>query len=316
MTTNTVLGKDISGLKWDDLANDVYQDKLKRYAADPDNYSMYVGPSHSSILGADANGFVDVNGSNFDESAGANGIQNIWFKDPINGPENGHLTGLYKNPDGGVGVGYSVDDGNFWGDVLKNAAMMGAIMYGGGTLMGELGGGAAGAAGAAEASALPAGGMTATGTLGAAPWEAVAADGLGSGLTGTGVSDIGALMGTTGGAFDLGTGLSGVTAADLSSALAGGAPSFPADALRKVASKLIGGSTGGAQGAGRTSSSGFSGMPNEIYNMNPGMIQLAAAPQEKYQDSKPFAIGDYQQPDFGYGSDSKLAKLAKALQGG
>lgn len=87
-------------------------------------------------------------------------------------------------------------------------------------------------------AALPAGGMTATGTLSAAPWAATAAEGLGSGLVGTGVSDIGALMGTTSGAFELGSGLAGVSSADLATSLMNGIPVDGVDQLANEAEKL------------------------------------------------------------------------------
>jgi hypothetical protein len=92
-------------------------------------------------------------------------------------------------------------------------------MFGGAAAMGAGSAGAGAAAGAAEGAggfaALPAGGMTATGT--AAPW-ATSAGGLGtlgSGTYGATTAGVGSLMGTAGGGGALGTGLAGATTAGL-----------------------------------------------------------------------------------------------------
>lgn len=92
------------------------------------------------------------------------------------------------------------------------AAELGSGFYG----LGEAAAGSgweAAASGAFEA--LPAGGMQATGTLGAAPWAEAGLYELGGGFYGTSAADIGALMGTTvDGGFGLGSGMFGVDIAD------------------------------------------------------------------------------------------------------
>lgn len=95
--------------------------------------------------------------------------------------------------------------------------------------------------------------------------------------------------------------------------------------LAKLANVLKGGGTAGIFGSG----SGFAGSPNEISNMTPGMMQVAAAQQQQQQAANPFQIKDDAQPQFaggGYlaipegvrpqGGDSQIARLAKMLQEG
>lgn len=133
------------------------------------------------------------------------------------------------------------------------AAAFAPMLAGGG-----FGGLGAGAAGAAEAglTALPAGGMTATGT--AAPWLS-GAPALGSGLT-----DLGATAGaTTGGGMGLGSGFSGI--GPISAATSGGGAmdgligkglDF---ATSKGGSALIGGLLGGLGSRGPDSMTATSG---------------------------------------------------------
>lgn len=332
---------------WDNLISTIKSDPTWQDANNSERGSSFSSVNIPGIgpVTLDANGRINAldlaSEANYEKDRGAPVYNTIW--DGAN-----QETGAFNGNDPGT---YQVSHGGISPETL---GMLAAAIVTGGVASGW-GAGAGVGTGAAEGgfTALPAGGMTATGT--AAPWTTAASNVLGSGTFGTGVSDIGALMGTSGGALGLGTGMSGVTAADLASALQSGIPvdgmnQLPNEAEKlarqqtladagtdllptnlptvdlssglkatdalKLANTLKNMVSSPGKGGSSSSGGGFSGVPNEIYNMNPGMIQLASTPQDQHQAQNPFVIGDYKQPDFGYDDESQLSKLAKALKGG
>lgn len=165
----SVLGKDISGLRWDDLAQDLNTDKVRRNDSVNNGIDMYSGEGRSSYLGRDAQGYVDQTQANKNWQGGRDGgvdaydwrsITAINFKDE-NGPE-GMMTSLYRNDDGSVGVRYYQENDDFLTEMVKFAALSFALYTGVG-MLGEALGGAA-AAGIPEGAALTSGGGGTIGT--------------------------------------------------------------------------------------------------------------------------------------------------------
>jgi hypothetical protein len=158
----TVLGQDVSKLRWDDLANDVQSDKLVQ-ASQRDGYDMYSGTAYSKLLGANVQGYVDPynnpNGTGKGDSYGVDAndvrsITNVNLKDQ-NGPE-GYMTSLYRQDDGSVGVRYYKEQDTFLMDMVQFvaiAASMGSAITAAGASTTAAGTGvASGAAGATELS--------------------------------------------------------------------------------------------------------------------------------------------------------------------
>ena len=168
----TVLGRDISGWKWDDLVTDLNNDKLHQ-SSWSDSYDPYSGYAYSSMLGQKVQGYVDTKGPapagvKADDWAGpdpflASSISAINFKDK-DGPY-GMMTSLYRNDDGSVGVRYYEEKDNFLKDMAL-FALTAFAMYTGVGMLGEALGGAGAAAGAAEGAAVGTSG--ASGSAGAA----------------------------------------------------------------------------------------------------------------------------------------------------
>lgn len=136
----------------------------------------------------------------------------------------------------------AITDNKITDHPLESAAVIGGGLLLGPELLAGMGPGTIGAGigEGAGLAALPAGGMAATGALGAAPWADVAAGGLGSGMFGTSIPEIGAAMGTVGagagGMFDLGSGLYGLDSLVSDYAI----PQIAADQGANEWAKLIG----------------------------------------------------------------------------
>lgn len=168
----------------------------------------------------------NINGINsaISRNQNGNGVSSLSYSGGEGAPD-GMSTKFVRGADGSVQREFYTPDDGIPLEMLAVLAAPFAVagLQGAGFL-----GGATSAATAETLSALPAGGMTSTGIT--APWAQTAANTLGSGTFGTGVADIGALMGTGGGAFPLGSGLAGVTAADIAAAtsfLPGALPATP-----------------------------------------------------------------------------------------
>jgi hypothetical protein len=165
----TLLGKDISDMRWDDLVADIQTDKLQR-AQRSDSYDAYSGNAYSALLGTEVQQYV-AQGTGRDPQTGfykkdagpdpwaASSISSVNLKDTISGRE-GYMTQLVRGDDGSVRVKEYEEKNGFLRDMITFvaiAATMGAAI----TAVG--GASAAGAAGSAAAEGAAAGVAETTG---------------------------------------------------------------------------------------------------------------------------------------------------------
>jgi hypothetical protein len=197
----TLLGKDISDMRWDDLVADIQTDKLQR-SQRSDSYDAYSGNAYSALLGTEVQQYV-AQGTGRDPQTGfykkdagpdpwaASSISSVNLKDTISGRE-GYMTQLVRGDDGSVRVKEYAESNGF----LRDMVMFVAIAASMGTAITAVGGAsAAGAAGATEGAAA-AGGAAEVGTVSSDLSAALTSDFPGissfpSGSVGTGFQPIG-----------------------------------------------------------------------------------------------------------------------------
>jgi hypothetical protein len=136
----TLLGKDISDMRWDDLVADIQTDKLQR-SQRSDSYDAYSGNAYSALLGTEVQQYV-AQGTGRDPQTGfykkdagpdpwaASSISSVNIKDTISGRE-GYMTQLVRGDDGSVRVKEYEEKNGFLRDMITFvaiAASMGAAI--------------------------------------------------------------------------------------------------------------------------------------------------------------------------------------------
>jgi hypothetical protein len=198
----TLLGKDISDMRWDDLVADIQTDKLQR-SQRSDSYDAYSGNAYSALLGTEVQQYV-AQGTGRDPQTGfykkdsgpdpwaASSISSINLKDTINGKE-GYMTQLVRGDDGSVRVQEYEEKNGFLRDMIMFVAIAASM----GTAITYLGGAqAAGAAATGATEGAVAGSAAEVGTISSDLSAALTSDFPGissfpSGSVGTGFQPIG-----------------------------------------------------------------------------------------------------------------------------
>jgi hypothetical protein len=170
----TLLGKDISDMRWDDLVADIQTDKLQR-AQRSDSYDAYSGNAYSALLGTEVQQYV-AQGTGRDPQTGfykkdagpdpwaASSISSVNLKDTISGRE-GYMTQLVRGDDGSVRVKEYEEKNGFLRDMITFvaiAATMGAAIT---ALGGNAVAGAAGSSASAEGATAAAGSAAEVSTI-------------------------------------------------------------------------------------------------------------------------------------------------------